>query len=185
MSELENAIDRLGRAIASLRSTSGGSPASGEIDQIAGERDELAAEVVELRARRDEDARLRAEAADAVRIALTDLAAGTLVTPEQFAASGLIEPGEGIVGLALDPGEYPSLSIQPGDVVSVVQVPRASDTGESDELVLVVEAEVVDVGPIGVQNQLFISLSTTRESAGEVAAAAAQDRVRLIQVGSE
>ena len=119
------------------------------------------------------------------RIALTDLAAGTLVTPEQFAASGLIEPGEGIVGLALDPGEYPSLSIQPGDVVSVVQVPRASDTGESAELVLVAEAEVVDVGPIGVRNQLFISLSTTRESAGEVAAAAAQDRVRLIQVGSE
>ena len=118
------------------------------------------------------------------RVALTDLAPGTLVTPEQFAASGLIETGEGIVGLALDPGEYPSLSIRPGDLVSVVQVPRANDTGAAEDLVLVEEALVVDVGGIGVQNQLFISLSTSRELAGQVAAAAAQDRVRLIQVGA-
>ena len=118
------------------------------------------------------------------RVALTDLAPGTLVTPEQFAASGLIEAGEGIVGLALDPGEYPSLSIRPGDLVSVVQVPRTSDPGAGEQLVLVEEALVVDVGPIGVQNQLFISLSTSRDEASEVAAAAAQDRVRLIQVGA-
>lgn len=119
------------------------------------------------------------------RVALTDLAPGTLVTPEQFAASGLIESGEGIVGLALDPGEYPSLSIRPGDLVSVVHVPRASDSATPEELILVEEALVVDVGGIGVQNQLFISLSTSRASAGEIAAAAAQDRVRLIQVGAE
>ena len=79
MSELENAIDRLGRAIAGLRDSSGGSPAAGDAgrdlagDSIAGERDQLAAEVIELRAKREEDVVLRAEAADAVRIALTDL----------------------------------------------------------------------------------------------------------------
>ncbi len=115
------------------------------------------------------------------RIALTDMGAGTLITAEQFAAGSLIQVGDGVVGLALDPGEYPSLSLRPGDLVRVVQTPRPGDEVQG-ELVIVEAAEVVDIGPIGVQNQLFISLSMPTEEADLVAAAGAQDRVRLIQV---
>ena len=118
------------------------------------------------------------------RIALTDMAAGTLVTAEQFASGGEIESGTGIVGLALDPGEYPSLSIGLGDQVRVIEVPRPTERA-SEQLMIVESATVVDVGPIGVQNQLFISLAMPTEFADLVAAAAAQDRVRLIQVGTE
>lgn len=75
MSELEKAIDRLGRAIAELRDSTGGTPVGSEINQLAGERDELKAKVIELKSQREEDARLRAEAADAVKIALSDLRA--------------------------------------------------------------------------------------------------------------
>lgn len=73
MSELEKAIDRLGRAIAELRDSSGGTPVASEIEELAGERDQLQAQVIELSSLREEDAQLRTEAADAVRIALGDL----------------------------------------------------------------------------------------------------------------
>lgn len=75
MSELEKAIDRLGRAIAELRDSNGGTPVGSDINELAGERDQLQAQVIELSDLREEDARLRAEAADAVRIALSDLRA--------------------------------------------------------------------------------------------------------------
>ena len=73
MSELEKAIDRLGRAIAELRDSTGGTPAGSDVEELASERDALQAKVIELKSMREEDAKLRAEAADAVRIALTDL----------------------------------------------------------------------------------------------------------------
>jgi hypothetical protein len=81
MSELDNALDRLGSAVSKLIAATGqGRTGKGADDKtaaliakLAGERDRLQAEVDQLRASRDDDARLRAEAADAVKIALTDL----------------------------------------------------------------------------------------------------------------
>ncbi len=118
------------------------------------------------------------------QIALTDLTSGTLITLELFAERAAIESGSGVVGLALDPGEFPTLSLRPGDVVRVVETPRQGDDA-TGETVLVETAEVVDVAPIGVQNQLFISLSMTTAEADAVAAAGSQDRVRLIQIAGD
>ncbi len=81
MSELDNALDRLGEAVASLIAASDqGQAASGaeaavtaRIDELTTERDRLQTEVDELRALREDDARLRADAAAAVKLALTDL----------------------------------------------------------------------------------------------------------------
>lgn len=81
MSELDSALDRLGAAVAKLISASEpGNTGKGAVDKTAAritkllsERDQLQAEVDELRMLRKDDARLRAEAADAVKIALTDL----------------------------------------------------------------------------------------------------------------
>ena len=115
------------------------------------------------------------------QIALSDLSPGTLITTDAVATSAVIEPGDGIVGLALDPGEYPTLSLRPGDVVRVVQVPGGSDIGEV-EVVLAAEAEIVDVAPIGVQHQLFVSLAVDTAEADAIARAGAGDRVRLVQV---
>ena len=81
MSELDNALDRLGEAVSSLIAASEQGPgaygaeeaATARIAELQSERDRLQAEVDELSALREDDARLRAEAADAVKVALTDL----------------------------------------------------------------------------------------------------------------
>ncbi len=81
MSELDNALERLGEAVASLIAASDQGRAAGgaeaavtaRIDELTTERDRLQTEVDELRALREDDARLRADAAEAVKLALTDL----------------------------------------------------------------------------------------------------------------
>lgn len=114
------------------------------------------------------------------QVALLDLDAGTLVTPELFAAGASIDNGSGIVGMALDPGEYPTLAMRPGDRVRVV-----STGGDDSQQVLAESAEVIDVASIGVQSQLFVSVAVTTEQADAIAAASADDLIRLIQVGGE
>ena len=81
MSELDSALDRLGEAVASLITASdqgrvergAEDAATARIAELTTERDRLQGEVEELRALREDDARLRSDAAEAVKIALTDL----------------------------------------------------------------------------------------------------------------
>ena len=81
MSELDSALDRLGEAVAGLIAVSDqGRAARGteaaatvRIADLTSERDRLQSEVDELRAQREDDARLHADAAEAVKIALKDL----------------------------------------------------------------------------------------------------------------
>lgn len=77
MSELDKALDRLGSAVAQLIEGSGrkqnGADAAEQIAELTAERDKLKAEIKTLLAQRQEDAKLRSEAAEAVRDALSDL----------------------------------------------------------------------------------------------------------------
>jgi len=81
MSELDNALDRLGEAVGGLiaasdqgRAARGAEEAAtARVAELTAERNRLQVEVDELRALRKDDARLRADAADAVKIALADL----------------------------------------------------------------------------------------------------------------
>ncbi|MGE0138510.1 MAG: SAF domain-containing protein [Ilumatobacteraceae bacterium] len=120
------------------------------------------------------------------RVARTDLAAGALVTRELFSTSSLIGSGEGVVGLSLEAGQFPSLRMATGDVVSVVLTPSASDPRGFDAAspanVLVARATVVEVEAVGVQGRLFVAVQVGEADAARVAAAASANRVRLIQV---
>jgi hypothetical protein len=81
MSELDSALDRLGEAVTSLIAASDQGRAAQDaeaavatrIDELTAERNRLQSEVDELRALREDDARLHADAAEAVKIALKDL----------------------------------------------------------------------------------------------------------------
>jgi hypothetical protein len=97
--------------------------------------------------------------------------------------AALVAAGDGLVGLALDPGEYPSPALHAGDTVRVVATPV--EAGSAPVVVLVEQAAVVDVSTVAAgQDRLFVSLGMTTEEADAVAAAGAEDRVRLIQVGN-
>ena len=112
------------------------------------------------------------------RAAVTDLAAGTLLTTDQVASGSTLTPGAGVVGLALAPGQYPTPRLAIGDLVSVVEV--------SGELVVLVEAaEVVGIEPVGTQGQRFISLQTGEPDANTVAQAAATGEVRLVLIARD
>lgn len=115
--------------------------------------------------------------------AVADLEAGTILTPAHFVSRSLIDVGEGVVGLALSPGEYPTPLLAPGDLVDVVVTDSGSpDPGVTSAEVVVTSAEVFDVAELGTQGERFVSLRMPAEAAAEVAGAAAADRVRLVLV---
>jgi hypothetical protein len=129
--------------------------------------------------------------ADAVvgQAALTDLPAGTLLTPELVSAS--VEqhaPGAGTVGLALEAGQLPSLRLAPGDRVSVV---AGADTASTRGAGVVVRAgEVVAVeeitaeGQVGAQRRWWVALRAPDDEAAALGGVVAGGgRVQLVLVG--
>lgn len=130
------------------------------------------------------------------RVALTDMAAGTLLTSDHVSAAPAIAPGSAVVGTALQAGDYPSLALRVGDVVDVVLTPSSTDvdafgSDREDALaaaegsVLVRGVEVVEVATLGNQSGLFVALAMSEAEAAMVARADAEDRVRLVQVAAE
>ena len=80
------------------------------------------------------------------RVARSDLPAGALLTRDAVSDGPAVEAGQGVVGLALEPGQVPSSRLRPGDLVNVVSAgaPTASASSSTDE-VLVERAEVFAV----------------------------------------
>lgn len=78
MADIESALERLEAALARAESAinadrPGTDASQAELDRVKAERDGLAEEVALLRGAAQEDERLRAEAAEAVKSALSDL----------------------------------------------------------------------------------------------------------------
>lgn len=115
--------------------------------------------------------------------ALVDLRAGTLLTTDVVAEGAVLEEGQGIVGLLLDPGQYPASGITPGDTVHVVRsatdVPEA-ETAPTDP-VIARNATVSAVEELG-GDQRLVSIVTDEADAASVAAAAGAGSLRLVMV---
>lgn len=109
--------------------------------------------------------------------AAIDLEAGTILTSADFVSGNELAAGESVVGVALAPGEYPTLRLAPGDHVDVVATDPVTDTGR-----LIVSAVVFDIAELGTQGDRFVSLQVPASASAEVVAAAAADRVRLVLV---
>jgi len=125
------------------------------------------------------------------RVALVDLAPGTLVTRSVVADRPALQQGEGIVGLSLDPGGYPDLGLAPGDRVTIVRSGDAAaaeaagdstDEGESDSgNVIARDATVVSVEELTGDRRL-VAVLTAQTDAEAVASAAGSGSLRLVQV---
>jgi hypothetical protein len=109
------------------------------------------------------------------RSAVADLPAGTLMSDGLVSSTSPLLDGGGVVGLALNPGQYPTPRLMVGDLVTVVEV---SDGPRR----LAETAEVVDIETIATQGQRFISLLTDETTAAEIGAAAATGEVRLVAI---
>lgn len=126
----------------------------------------------------------RAASADVIgRVAVADLPRGSLLTREHVADRSSLGADEGVVGLALDPGQYPAEGLLPGDLVNVVtSAPEWGDPGLSGS-VLARRAEVYAVEEVGTQGRRFVSVRMPEDVANRVAAAAERGPVRLVLVG--
>lgn len=112
------------------------------------------------------------------RVAVADFQAGTLITSANVLDLPALAPGDGVVGLALDPGQYPAGRLSPGDVVNVV-VPGDAEDGPIAE-----SAVVFAIEELGGQGRRFISLQTSEEAANRIASAAEAGPVRLVLVAA-
>jgi hypothetical protein len=112
------------------------------------------------------------------RVAATDLSEGTLLSAGLLLDGSAVEPGAGVVGLALEPGQVPTPSLRSGDIVNVV----AAGSAGSDGTVIAERAEVYAVEDLPAEGRVFVSLSTNEVDANTIAAAADGTPLRLVLV---
>lgn len=113
--------------------------------------------------------------------AVTDLAAGTLVAPEQV--SDAVVPGAGmaVVAVPIAPGLIPSEPLKAGDTVRLVQAPAqgVEVTGAPAEIT----GTVLNVTPGDTETVVDVLVADNR--AGELAARAASGELALVLASRE
>jgi hypothetical protein len=114
------------------------------------------------------------------RVALVDLAAGTVLTTSVVADAAAVEAGDGVVGLSLDPGAYPARGLAPGDRVNVVRTADVADL-DADPTVVARDATVFAVDELA-SDRLLVSVLATEADAEAVAAVAGAGGLRLVLV---
>ncbi|MPZ28968.1 MAG: hypothetical protein GEV12_21865 [Micromonosporaceae bacterium] len=120
------------------------------------------------------------------RSAGASLPAGTLLTERMVGSDPGLGPQDRVVGLALQPGEYPTAALTSGDEVMVIRTPDANAAGEeaAGGTVLVGSATVYAVEAVGETSPgLLVSVVVDEPSAAPVASAGAQGRARLVLIG--
>lgn len=118
--------------------------------------------------------------------ATAGLEAGTLVTRSQFAEGPTVAAGFSVLGLALEPGEYPTATLRPGDHVVVVRTPATTplDRENDGSAVLVEAAEVFAIETLSeTAHTVMVSIVAPEGAVPDIASAAAADRIRLALVG--
>lgn len=117
------------------------------------------------------------------RVALVDLAPGTLVSRSVVAERPSLADGEGVVGLSLEPGGYPAMGLSPGDRVNVVRTadPAATAEDSDGDAVIARDATVFAVEELSSDRRL-VSILAVEDDAEAVAAAAGSGSLRLVLV---
>jgi hypothetical protein len=84
------------------------------------------------------------------KVALVDLARGTLVNPSQVGASPLLTAGQVLVPLQLKPGQLPAVGVAPGQLVWLVDTPvdtsQGAQAGVQPSAVDPIQATVAESG---------------------------------------
>jgi hypothetical protein len=117
------------------------------------------------------------------QVALVDLPADAPVAPALVGDLAPPDPGNRLVGLRLEPGDYPAADLHPGALVDVVAVPAAGAPADQAPVVLAIGALVRRVDTDSRANGDGIA-SVTIEVAPDVAyrVSTASGSVRVVQV---
>ena len=117
------------------------------------------------------------------KVAMVELAAGSLLTANQIGDAPKLSSGEAMVGAVLKAGQYPS-GLQVGSTVRVVEVPAADAAGRSDPVSRGV-GRVADIRESSNDgNTVVVSLVVSDTSAEAIASAGAAGRVSLVVQGA-
>lgn len=114
------------------------------------------------------------------RVALVDFPVGTLFTPSMLADATTVKPGDGVVGLSLDPGAYPARGLAAGDRVNVVRTADVADL-DTKPTVLAHNATMFAAEELA-SDRLLVSILTSEGAAEAVAANAGAGGLRLVLV---
>lgn len=127
------------------------------------------------------------------QIVVTDIASGQLLSAGLIDETVLVAEDSGVVGLLLEPGQYPALGLAPGDRVNVIrsvqealELDGGDDAAESSalqgsEVTVATEATVWAVEELGSDRQL-VSITANRDDAATVASLADAGTLRLVLV---
>lgn len=112
--------------------------------------------------------------------AALDVAAGSLLTPDEVAPVTVPGANMTVVGLALGRGMLPALPLQAGDAVRVVQTPGAGGQVVEGAAPLTVSAVVVSVTMTADGQSVLVDLLVPSDKAADLAARAATGKVALV-----
>jgi hypothetical protein len=111
-------------------------------------------------------------------VARVELGEGTVLTPSMVADAATVKAGDGVVGLALEPGAYPARRLATGDRVNVVRTADVADL-DARPTVIARDAIVFAVDEVS-SDRLLISILTREGDADAVAANAGAGGLRLV-----
>jgi hypothetical protein len=120
-------------------------------------------------------------------IALVDLAPGSIVTDDLVAEGARVGDDEGLVGLPLEPGQYPAFDLAPGDRVNIVRIGAAASSSGEDRAessaVVVRAVEVTAVADLAGGERKLVSVLASEDDADTIGALDSAS-VRLVLVSS-
>lgn len=106
-------------------------------------------------------------------LAATDLQAGQTLTPDSVTPNRVPAPGEAVVGLSVEAGAAPSVTLAPRDEVLVVVGTGGPPT----------RATVVRAGDVDVSGRRTVDVLVPQANAEELALASVDGRVAIVLLG--
>ena len=122
------------------------------------------------------------------KVALVDLAKGTLVNPSQVGASPLLTAGQVLVPLQLKPGQVPAVGVAPGQLVWLVATPADAGQGapagaQSGTAVDPIAATVAESGePDAATGVSVVDVRVPQDVGASLARMAASGNVTVVEL---
>ena len=112
---------------------------------------------------------------------------GTVISDGLFAGAIPLEASEAVVGFALEPGEAPTLTLEAGTLLDLIELssPAPEDVDARDSTARSIGVGVVwDAHPLD-SGQLLVSVRADTTVALAASAASADDRLRILLIGRD